>query len=91
VQPDASGIVRHDPIDIAARAEEAPRFAMNGIVYMKVLFGDDGTGHAASAVMYEIRADGSARIMNDGCEAVIEDGLITGYRDLRAEAAAGAA
>jgi hypothetical protein len=72
-------IVRHDPIDIAARATEAPVFAKNGIVYVKVFFSSEDR-----AVMCEIRADGSARIMNDGCEAVIEDGKIIGYRHLEA-------
>jgi len=86
--PDEYGVIRHDPIDIAARAEEAPRVARNGIVYVKVLFGDDGEGHATSAVMYEIKADGSARILNEGCEAVIEDGMITGYRRMEAPGAA---
>jgi hypothetical protein len=77
-------IIRHDPIDIAARAEEAPRVARNGIVYVKVFFGNDDEDWPTSAVMYEIKADGSARILNDGCEAVIEDGMITGYRHLEA-------
>ena len=81
-------IIRHDPIDIAKHAAEAPRIARNGIVYVKVFFGDDGTGHPASAVMYEIKSDGSARILNEGCEAVIEDGMITGYRHLEEAARA---
>ena len=72
--------VHHDPIDIAKHAADAPRAAKNGIVYVKVFSGADGTRHATSAVMYEIRADGSARIMNEDCEAIIEGGMITGYR-----------
>ena len=79
-------IIRHDPIDIAVRAAEASVVARNGIIYVKVFFGDDGDGlGATSAVMYEITAGGSARILNDGCEAVIEDGMITGYRRLAPE------
>jgi hypothetical protein len=81
-----SEIVLHDPIDIAAKAAEAPRFARNGIVYAKVFFDDDGDGEPDRAVMYEFKADGSARIMNDGCEAVIEDGMIIGYRHLERSA-----
>lgn len=86
--PDESGIIRHDPIDIAAHAEEAPRVAGNGIVYVKVFFGDDEEDWPRRAVMYEIKADGSARILNEGCEAVIEDGMITGYRRMEAPGAA---
>ena len=71
-------VVRHDPIDIAARAAEAVTAARNGIVFFKV----PDPAEPAHAVMYEIRSDGSARILNDGCEAVIEDGMITGYRIL---------
>lgn len=82
--------VRHDPIDIAARAAEAPRVARNGIVFVKVGFGDDkGSWPRAAtygAVTYEIKAGGSARILNDGCEAVIENGMIIGYRHLESEA-----
>ena len=77
-------IIRHDPISIAELAADAPRVARNGIVYMKVLAGDDDPG----GVMYEIKADGSARILNEDCEAVIEDGMITGYQHLEEAARA---
>jgi hypothetical protein len=78
-------IIRHEPVDIAVRAAEA---AVAGRpLSTRIIFFCGHAGEPDGSVMYEFGPDGSARVMSDDCEAVIEDGVITGYRHLEEETA----